>query len=65
MKLTSEEVVLQASLGHVLVNEKVLLLVQAVAQELDEVRVGKPAEEVDFRLHLDLCEKQSFRREIC
>lgn len=47
--LTLEEVVLEAPLGHVLVDQQAVLLLAAVADEPDEVGVAQLAQEDDLR----------------
>ena len=48
--LTSEEMILQAALGHELVDEQQLPILHAVAQQLHQVGMRQPPEKVHLRL---------------
>ena len=48
--LTSEEMILQAALGHELVHEQQLPILHAVAQQPHQVRMRQPPEKVHLRL---------------
>jgi hypothetical protein len=50
--LTFEEMLLQATSRHEVVHEKPVLILVAVADQFDEVRVPQLPQKEDFRLHV-------------
>lgn len=49
--LTFEEMFLQAASGHELVDEKPVLILVAVTDQFNEVRISQLPQEDDFGLH--------------
>jgi hypothetical protein len=56
--LTSEEVVLQAALGHELVHQQELPVLHAVPQQPHQVGVRQPPQEVHLRLQEEEKQRQ-------
>ena len=52
--LTSEEMILQAPIGHELVHKQELPLLQAVPQQPHQVRVRYPPQKVHFTLQKEI-----------
>lgn len=51
--LTSEKVVLQTSFGHELVDQKTVLTIQTVSDQLDEILVVELTQVVEFGLRAE------------